>query len=113
MTSFQGDPGHLFVVCLLRGQLNCRGLTGQVALRTFPGEDRCVYLDRPHPRLRLLDVDNFGRVGNMQELRQAITLPHQLPWRSNTGSNSSFFVWGDMQRSLNGFQGLHKTLVYV
>lgn len=93
MTSFQGYTGQLFVVCLLKGQLNYWELTGQVILHTFPGKDRCVYLDRPHPRLRVLDVDNFSRVGNMQELRQAITLPHQLPWRSNTGSNSSFFVW--------------------
>lgn len=102
MTSFQGYTGQLFVVCLLKGQLNYWELTGQVILHTFPGKDRCVYLDRPHPRLRVLDVDNFSRVGNMQELLQAITLPHQLPWRSNTAIH--LFLCGYMQRSLNMFQ---------
>lgn len=45
-------------------------------LHTFSGKGWFVYLDRPHPRLRVLDVDNFSRVGNVQELSQAITLPH-------------------------------------
>lgn len=83
LTSFQGYTGELFVVCLFKGQLSSGDWIGEVIPHTFPGKDRCVYLDRPHPGLWVLDVDNFSRVGNMQELRQAITLPHQLPWRSN------------------------------
>lgn len=83
MTSFRGL--HRWTVCCLSFQRTAQlwELIGEVIPHTFPGKDRCVYLDRPHPGLRVLDVDNFSRVGNMQELRQAITLPHQLPWRSN------------------------------
>lgn len=42
----------------------------------------------------LLDVKNFCGVGNAEELRQAVAVPHKLPWRPNrmkgvNGSTSS------------------------
>lgn len=38
----------------------------------------------------VLDVENLGRVGNVEELRQAVALPHRLPWRPNMCRKTEF-----------------------
>lgn len=61
--------------------------SGIEAIHTFPGQKNqqtFACLDRPHPRVGVLDVDNLSGVGNVEKLCQAVALPHWFPWRSET-----------------------------
>lgn len=79
MTSRRGYATELSAIRLWKDS-SPLGIFRTGDLNALPRKERIVYLDRPHARLWILYVDNFGGVGNVQELGQAVALSHDLSW---------------------------------